>query len=288
MRQELTTKEKEQGRRIVSAWRAVKTINQRADKRLAGTGPLGETLVFIRRWVQPIVFDLSMGGIITLQGSHKDEQTQKALDAEVWRVFKDSATDQLDFRFFRATDDAVEIVTVYAVEHPHSWRWSERDRAICGQIYGSIRSVDVLIDDVEKASRLELEFLRHDHAEACKEVRLMTADERKERVEKIKSYPPEYWHEGPHKPGRYPQLSWEDERRHEAKGKARDAEDRHARLCGLWTVYVSQVRRGAGRDGRAERTFVRRAGEDAPDLVTEITTTIEAWDRVNNHKEEVN
>jgi hypothetical protein len=283
----LTEREKAQGNRIIDAWRAVKTINQHTDKRLAGAGPLSETLIFCRKWIQPVAMDLYGNAIINLESGYKDEQIKQVLDAEVRRVLGKSAENQLDFRFHRITGDGMEIIMAYAVEHPHGWTWRERDRQICGQIYASLRSLDVLIDDIERACRTGLEFLRHDYPEACRDVRLMTDDERKERVEWIKSLTPEYWSEGEHRPGRYPQLSVEREawrRRYRIETKA---EDDHCRLVTSWENYTEKVRREGRRRTEVEADAIRWAERVAPDFVETIRTQIDKLDRVNNAKEEV-
>lgn len=290
MRTELTeTQRRDQARRIVQGWKAVKTINERADKRLAGNEAMGAMLVFIRRWVQPVVLDLSVGGIIVLEGSRRDEATKEALDAEVRRFLSERGLNRLDVRYHRVIDDNAETMTVYAIEHPHGWTWTEADRQICAQIYGSLRTLDVMVDDIERVCRAELELLRHDDPEACKEVRIFSTDERKERMERIKGFTPEYWYDGPHHAGRYPQMSVEEEearnayRRELAVLDQRDrAEERHSRFAGAWENYCLQVRRGRQRDAVVEAEFVRVAGLDAPDMIETIISDIEAWDRETN------
>jgi hypothetical protein len=284
MREKLTEREKKQGDRIIDAWRAVKTINGRADKRLSQAGPLSETLIFTRRWIQPVVMDLSF--CITLTENQKTEQTERELKEEVKRVFGRSADDQLDFRCYTITGDAISISMPYAVEHPHIWTWKEKERSICGQI-ASLRSLDVLLDDVVRAVRTELEFLRHDRPEACRDVRLMSDDERRERVEKIKSLTAEYWYEGDHKPGRYPQMSIQREAWRRRDAQETGAEDKHDKIVGAWGKYTRQVRQGLARRAEVEGDAIAWAERVAPDFMETITKDIERWDR-EFKREEVN
>lgn len=276
----------EQKKRIEIAWDAVLQINQRADERLAKNEAMGEMLVFVRKWVQPVVMDLSVGGIIMLEGSHREEATKQALDMLVRRWFTEQARHTLDFRLHRVIDDGLEFVTVYAVEHPSAWTWREKDRQVCAQIYGSLRTLDVVVDLVEQTCRTELELLRHDRPEAVREVRIFTADERKERIAKIKDHIAEFWFEGPHRPGRYPQLSLEDETARavyhqelEVLDRRHRAEERRDGLVRAWENYAGQIRGGRQRDGRIEAEFVRVAGLEAPDMVETIERQITEWDK---------
>ncbi|MDA8239566.1 MAG: hypothetical protein M0Z67_04240 [Nitrospiraceae bacterium] len=274
--------------RLLRAIRAYKTINPRIDARLLDAGPLSPTLLFLRRWVQPCVLDLS--AFISLDGTAKEERIKRDLDEQAAEVFCGIAEGYLQWQYHKtAVEEGLAFCSVFATEHPSTWVWVEADRTLCHTIYGNLRSLDILADDVLRGANTELTLMREQFGEAVQDIRLRTPDELAAVVNRIKSLTPGYWYEGEHRPGRYPQMSAEEEARRLIYRQQREAERGRARLAEVWSDYSSQVRQGKrDRNVRIERACSDRAQEVAPDYAGRIKAEIERMDRVNADGEEVN
>lgn len=266
------TNKKPDWSRARTARRTLDELNARVDARLALIEPAGMRLMltFVRRFVMPLCIDC------------RDIVTELLLiDDGAW------VTDKLTFNTCKTVvqETGITIETTTAVPSPAGWQWgTKKEQEILPQIYANLRTIDILIDDIARACNTELQAVWNnpDTANTIKDIRLFSADERRQKVDFIKSVSADYWHTV------YSQISRELEDKREISHAINKFQDARERLANCWYHYCQRVSSGQiVRRMDVETEALQRAGEVGPrDILGRIQGDIETMDtsedRVNS------